>query len=344
MTRSKTAAALNSKSMVVRSAPKPPAVPQAVKWWKGFDEFVMEADDLVEQCTWLREIMRDMTSGGTVPEIESIERDHRLYIDSIESCRESLRVYNRDGDDDARYDDDGDLTSDHVSERLGLMVGSYANARPAEPEVYADMMIKHVLAREPSACELESACRVLVERDKPFIPEISELIAVLRQQQALWRQRKAAIYDIDHLYRKVIEAIPREQAKREGEQKAAAVAEALRKQRRIDDAYSRGLDWVFRAGPIEAYLVNTPREFRWGGADELLISYCMGCFEAASMLREDLNDRVRDGRYARDCEDRRRHWEEVRRHSVALARRSAAKWRMADRVRRTASMAADAAE
>jgi len=52
------------------------------------------------------------------------------------------------------------------------------------------MMVKHVLAREPSAGELESTCRALVERDKPFIPEIAELIAVLRQQQALWSQRK----------------------------------------------------------------------------------------------------------------------------------------------------------
>jgi hypothetical protein len=129
----------------------------------------------------------------------------------------------------------------------------------------------------------------------------------------------------------VIAAIPKEKARREAEQKAAAAAEAFRKQRRIEDAYCRGLDWVFRTGSIETYLVSTPRKLRWGGVDEL-ISYCMGCFEAASMLREDINARVRDGRYARHWDDLRRHWEDVRRRSVAVAQRSAVKWRMADRL------------
>jgi hypothetical protein len=76
---------------------------------------------------------------------------------------------------------------------------------------------------------------------------------MLRQQQALWSQRKVAINDIDYLYREVIAAIPKEKAKREAERKAAAAAELLRKQRRIDDAYLRGLNGslvqIFRSGP-----------------------------------------------------------------------------------------------
>jgi hypothetical protein len=66
----------------------------------------------------------------------------------------------------------------------------------------------------------------------------------------------------------------------------------------IDLAFLRGLDWVFRAGPIAAYLVNTPREFRWVGHDEELIAYARGCFEAPKAWREFFNARVRDGSYA----------------------------------------------
>jgi hypothetical protein len=60
------------------------------------------------------------------------------------------------------------------------------------------MMVKHALAQEPSAGELESTCRALVERDKPFIPEIAELMQCFGSSRrsgasARWRSTTSTI-------------------------------------------------------------------------------------------------------------------------------------------------------
>jgi len=65
----------------------------------------------------------------------------------------------------------------------------------------------------------------------------------------------------------VIAAIPKEKAKREAERKAAAAAELLRKQRRIDDAYLRGLKWFLGSNFSDRVHVVL-REGNFGGPVE----------------------------------------------------------------------------
>lgn len=76
----------------------------------------------------------------------------------------------------------------HMAERLAMLVGSFPNAGPHSPEIFASMMVAYVAAEEPSMMVLESACRQLVETQK-FVPAISEVLEAIREQQRVWNKK-----------------------------------------------------------------------------------------------------------------------------------------------------------
>jgi hypothetical protein len=93
---------------------KPPTVWKPVRL-SHFIEFAADLDLLVEFYESLRDVIRSIRS-DEVPEIDDLTIDYdETYQPIIADCRESMRRYDRDGDDDPRYDEDGDLTFEHTA-------------------------------------------------------------------------------------------------------------------------------------------------------------------------------------------------------------------------------------
>jgi hypothetical protein len=223
---------------LVKIKRKPPAALRPVKF-RHFYQFVNDLDDLSGHYEWLRECYRDMNR--EIPAIGAVEEAHNNFKSEIEDCREGMRRYNRDGDGDARYDDDGELTFEYASQRLGMMLKGWTNATfPSEEAAkeWAQMLVEHVLARNPTACELESACRKLIDNGKPFRPEIPEILAVLKAEQSIWFERKRAIRDVESVYKLVIEAIPKAKAAAE-KHKADEEAKAARYRAATEASFAR---------------------------------------------------------------------------------------------------------
>jgi hypothetical protein len=328
-------------SVPVKLRSKPPAKLVPVQF-KHFYRFMEDCDELIEHLNHLREVRWNVHV--TTEEIEAVQRQHDRYEELIRDCRENLRRYDRDGDDDPRYEDDVDLKFEYVESRIGMMLAGWSNANFASKdaaEVFVRTMVQHVCAREPTAAELESCCRKLIDEGKPYIPQTPEVIKALKAEQEVWERRKLAIRCVDMLSRDIAEILPKEIAKREAEaaaaearlearrkedreawqkhQEAAAAAAAAaagaaaaaaaareerRKRGRIQNAYLCGLEYLMRGRPrLEIMLAGAPKAFRETGRDDELVAYCRACFEVAEAEREDFNAWVRDGGYAQFLED-----------------------------------------
>jgi hypothetical protein len=88
------------------------------------------------------------------------------------------------------------------------------------------IMIQHVIAQEPTAVELEAACRKLIDEGKPFCPETPEVIKALKAEQKAWKPRKQAICNGKRLIEEIREEIPKAKARAKAmAEKAKAEAE-----------------------------------------------------------------------------------------------------------------------
>jgi hypothetical protein len=213
---------------------KLPAVRKPVKP-AHFYKFVRDADIAVEYFEELLETRRELW-GGSISLSGVAYLDDPETLEMIDDCLDSLRRYDRDGKNDPRYDEDGDLTSAYVSDRLALMLAAWTTKPKFETDEQAvrwsQIMLQHVMALEPSAVELESACRKLVDEGKPFCPETPEVIKALKAEQKAWEPRKQAICNAKRLIEEIREEIPKakaraekakiEAAKRKAEEEAAA--------------------------------------------------------------------------------------------------------------------------
>jgi hypothetical protein len=236
------------------------------------------------------------TDPDRIPPADTYEADGEWLHAQLTRSREGYKRFDRDGDDDARYDEEGDITFQHLSGRLGFLVGSFANAKPASPKVFASMLAHHVLAVEPTVCELESACRALVERPKPFLTEVGEVVAAVRSEKTKWAARRRAFDRVDELRRKIITAIPKAKARAEEAVKEEAARKWVegREQHEHMIARQHELNEKARAAGFHAcrYVQmfglreTLPEECgRHHHHGEELVGFVLGCYERARMER-----------------------------------------------------------
>jgi hypothetical protein len=225
-----------NKHPVTVGAHKPPALIRPEKWLKHFYRFVDDLDYLIEHYEWLQTTRGIIMGGGSIPEIDAVKRRHEQYESTIAACLEGMRRYDRDGDDDERYDDqDGDLSFGHVVQTLSQMLDWGWTSHSKKFDAYEDpeeaaaqwlrTLVEFVLARQPSAVELESTCLKLIEGDKPFSPETQEVLRMLRAEQKAWAPRKHAIDNVQSAYHQLLDVIPKAKAaaeKRKADEEAAA--------------------------------------------------------------------------------------------------------------------------
>jgi hypothetical protein len=72
-----------------------------------------------------------------------------------------------------------------IAEQVGLLIGSFPNGVPHNPEIYMRMLVEELAAAHARAPELESACRY-IRRNHTFIPAPAEFLTVLKKMGSRW--------------------------------------------------------------------------------------------------------------------------------------------------------------
>jgi hypothetical protein len=214
---SKTVSLKNSTALeVVKSAEKLPA-PQAKREYADFDIFVENVDKLtalIERASEDQEHLSDIEfewvekSEDHAVDLKAARAKVELVKRKVQLARYTLREFpsarkreaacKRDEkwyDRKELYDIKGKgkrekwtLSRRVVSEQIGMLLGSFQNARPGTPKVFARMLTEEVYAYNPNACVLESACRY-VRREQDFPPSIAELLKAIKKETSAWSDR-----------------------------------------------------------------------------------------------------------------------------------------------------------
>lgn len=179
-------AVFKTRTAVVRS-PKPPAIKDE---YRAFDDFARLARMLVDRFDDI--VVREKADAGDTADmlaaffggLEYFERD-ALYQHKQPHRPNLMNVWT-----------DWQITRRVVSEQVGALLGSFPNAVPHAPKVYTTMLIEEIIAANPSALALESACRE-IRRSKTFAPAIAEVLALLREHEERWNDQRHWITELD---------------------------------------------------------------------------------------------------------------------------------------------------
>jgi hypothetical protein len=167
--------------------------------YADFDRFAKLGDKLIEALRKIEEVVEALTDRTKVPDDSRIKlaeeylKQRPKAEKTVDQFRAAEKVYDRDELYDKRADDEQprQISRRYVSERLTLLVGAFPNSNPHSPEVFTKMLYEEVVARNPDAITLESACRVL-RRTKTFVPTIAEMLKAIQQEESLWYDRREA--------------------------------------------------------------------------------------------------------------------------------------------------------
>lgn len=144
----------------------------------------------------------------------------------------ALREFTPDNDPD--IDDDLNPKRHYIAKQVAVLLGSIPNGTPADPEVYTAMLIEEVLALGVYKHAIESGMR-RCRRTTKFLPAISEVLAILKEENKLW-DRRLSIHSfddrIDILREQIADAkslIAKDRKQKEAAKQRAIEVEAARK-------------------------------------------------------------------------------------------------------------------
>lgn len=188
---------------VIPPSGSPPTKRIAPNKWKMLDDLAFDADTLcdrydglIEQKQALLKLVNRINQGDyDMPDDPGIINDPALDqddLDTVQKCRDAIAML----DPDDNYDSEGNLKKQVIAKRLTAMIGAVPTVKPAEPEIFAKMLLEHVaVLDELNYLIIESACRE-IERTKKFL-SITEILEIIEAQQELWNKRQAAIGGIE---------------------------------------------------------------------------------------------------------------------------------------------------
>jgi hypothetical protein len=82
----------------------------------------------------------------------------------------------------------GGVTFDVVAQQMALLIGSFPNCGPHNPECYTRLLIDEIYSSQPNAVSLESACRHW-RRTERFVPTSAEVLQCIRDEDHRWCER-----------------------------------------------------------------------------------------------------------------------------------------------------------
>ena len=248
---------------------------------RNFRQFVADMDKLLAHYDRMVAIMREVCGGG--PPVRTIEIIIENNAALLRGCNDNLRSFDR-GEDDHRYDADGNLLAVHAGARLVWFMNGWRNTRYANEKaakIAGITLLAEVLALRPTACELESACRRFLDSDvagfnPAFAPEVPQFLAVLKQEQARWGRRKEALDLIEDVYATIIAANPVAEERERGYAKQLKQEMVAFRELQNAVAYNTGHERT--AGGLPLAVALHSHDY---ARDDLIVSYASGCFDGA---------------------------------------------------------------
>jgi len=194
-------------------------------FFRALDRFVHEADLIVQHYDQMQRLFTALLDGRQTDfaacrrAATLCETDQML----LANCKAALLKF----DPDSAYEDNdrefGDLRQSVIAERIALLIDSKPTGRPSNPEVFATLFMEDLLAVEDlSLIALDTACRE-VRQAKPYVPDISDLLPVLRRHLAKWDERLSAIYSLADESRRLMACIDEVEIEAKQAAKARAV-------------------------------------------------------------------------------------------------------------------------
>jgi hypothetical protein len=188
--------------------------------YAAFDKYAELAKQLGKECRELHHALQNVYSHCPPDQLtageQALDRYERFTRARIEKFYNSAERFDPEG----AYDDDGTITKATASIHVSMLVGSFPNANPSDPEVYVKMLIEEVMAFEClTVTYLELAFRS-IRRSAKFLPTISEVLEELKKQEDLWDKRTWDIARADITAKNLREKLDAEKLRRETETKA----------------------------------------------------------------------------------------------------------------------------
>ncbi|KRR14530.1 hypothetical protein [Bradyrhizobium valentinum] len=258
--------------------PAPPKSSEVVllkplPFFRALDRLIDDADGIVRQYDKMERLISALSDGRKV-DLAACRRAATISTydeERLARCREGLDKF----DPESAYEDNdrefGDLRQSVIAEQIALLIDSKPTGRPPNPECYTTMMMEDLRAVEGlSLIALTTACRE-VRQAKPYVPDISDLMPVLRRHLQAWEERQWAIFRLADESRSLMESIEAteleaQQAAKKHQQaeKMRAVEYARRKLEQARRALSDAEDWCREARTIlrEREEEYTEREHR----------------------------------------------------------------------------------
>lgn len=203
---------------------------------EGFSFATKYFYDVERQCIRIDGALDQAKRRRDFWQLESALRDAKECVNAVEvsgalsninSLRRALSEFSPDDDPDV--DDGMNPTRRYIAKQVAVLLGSIPNGAPADPEVYTAMLIEEVLALEVCKHAIESGMR-RVRRTTKFLPAISEVLEILKEENKLWH-RRFDIHSFDDRLENLREAI--------ADAESAIENEAQRKKKAIEDEKER---------------------------------------------------------------------------------------------------------
>jgi hypothetical protein len=176
-----------------------------------FDDFTRDADRVLHRWDELLRISR--VADHQLPNYAKSAALNVHDRSVLTRCEQALDVFNSPD----CYDDGDNLCRDVISFRIALIVGSFPSGAPCDPEIYVSMLIEHVDAVAGlSLPALDAACREITATQK-FLPSVSEVLALVNEQNEKWWKRLLAIDELDNVSRALVARIASSDQSRAGE-------------------------------------------------------------------------------------------------------------------------------
>jgi hypothetical protein len=231
------AAPLKQNELVIHSTQiKPPAKRGKREYWE-FDEYAEAIETLADD---VREIfVLEDALASVDDDVKNLSKDMRERLDRLRfTTPQTLRslyvefakgrqFYERDElyrePKKIRRDLTGtkqrrEITPRVISEKISLLIGSYWNAQPHDPQRYMAMMVQEILAANPRASALEATCREW-RRTQKFAPNPAEILPMLRKHAEIWNSVIDACEEDVERWIKLLAEVKAVQAKQKAEQR-----------------------------------------------------------------------------------------------------------------------------